>query len=82
MIRLTILITFSKEEFIALKNLSSNKELVIQKSDKGNAVVILNKSDYTDRLKDMLTDSNKFRLANIKQGKEIRFMTNLENSFK
>ena len=31
----------SKEEFLALQNLCKNKNIVIQKSDKGNAVVVL-----------------------------------------
>ena len=30
----------SKEEFTALQNLSKNKDLIIQKSDKGNSVVM------------------------------------------
>ena len=31
----------SKEELIALKNLSKNKDLIIQKSDKSDSVVIV-----------------------------------------
>ena len=36
----------SKEEFLALQNLHKNKNIVIQKSDKGNSVVIVGKADY------------------------------------
>ena len=35
----------SKEEFIALLNLSKNKELIIQKFNKGNSVVIVQRQD-------------------------------------
>ena len=36
------------EEFKALKNLSKNTNLVIQKSDKGNSVVILDKDVHIE----------------------------------
>ena len=36
----------SKEDHVALKGLSTNKDLIIQKSDKGNSVVLLNRNDY------------------------------------
>ena len=39
----------SKEEFIALQNLSKNKDLTIQKSDQGNSVVIVEKQDYRNK---------------------------------
>ena len=35
----------SKEEFIALLNLSKNKDLIIQKFNKGNSVVIVQRQD-------------------------------------
>ena len=59
----------NKEESDCLKNLSQNKDIVIQKSDKGNAVVILNKNDYVGRVKELLSDTSKFRVAGIKEGK-------------
>ena len=36
----------SNKEFIALQNLSRNKDLIIQKSDKGNSVLIVPRQDY------------------------------------
>ena len=36
----------SKEELTALTNLSKNKDIVIQKSDKDNSVVIVDKDTY------------------------------------
>ena len=38
-------LNISKEEHKALQSLSSNKDLIIQKSDKGNSVVLLNRND-------------------------------------
>ena len=35
----------NKDEIFALKTLSRNKDLIIQKSDKGNSTVLINKSD-------------------------------------
>ena len=38
------------KEIKALKNLIENKDLVIQKADKGNTIVILSKNHYISRL--------------------------------
>ena len=35
-----------KEEFLALKNLRKNKNIVILKSDKGNSFMVVDKADY------------------------------------
>ena len=40
--------SLNKDEILALKTLSKNKDLIIQKSDKGNSIVLINKSDYLD----------------------------------
>ena len=56
--------------------------MVIQKSDKGNSIVILNKSDYKDKVKDNLSDTSKFQPVNSKPGEEIRFTLNQEKRFK
>ena len=36
----------SKGEFDVLKNLSQNKQIVIQKSEKGNSIVIVDRDTY------------------------------------
>ena len=63
----------SKEEHVALKGLSANKDLIIQKLNKGNSVVLLNRNDYIKRLNKMLSDSSKFKELKLKPGKEINF---------
>jgi len=36
----------SKEEYLAIKTLKNNTEIIIKKADKGSATVIMNKTDY------------------------------------
>ncbi|KAG7171612.1 hypothetical protein Hamer_G014750 [Homarus americanus] len=50
----------SKEEFLALKNLASNDNIIITKPDKGNGVVILNKTSYVEKMMNILNDRTKF----------------------
>ena len=71
-------LNISKEEHVALKGLSTNNDLIIQKSDKGNSVVLLNRNDIK-RLNKMLSDSSKFKKLNVKSGKEINFLLQQEN---
>ena len=49
----------NKDEISALKILSKNKDLLIQKSDKGNSMVLIDKSDYLDKMCNILSDSKK-----------------------
>ena len=67
-------LNINKEEHVAFKGLSANSDLIIQKSNKGNYVVLLNRNDYIKRLNELLSDSNKSKKLNIKPGKEIIFL--------
>ena len=58
----------SNEEFEALKTLSKNCNLVIQKADKGNSVVIVEKDVYLRHMKTIISDHNKFEKISIKKG--------------
>ena len=49
--------SLNKDETLALKTLSKNKDLIIQKSDKGNSIVLIIKGDYLDKMYDILSDS-------------------------
>ena len=64
-------LNISKEKFLALKGLSSNKDIILQKADKGNSVVLVNKADYTKRMKELLSDASKFKEITVEPGKEI-----------
>ena len=49
----------SREEFLPLQNLVKNKSIVIQKSDKGSSVVIVDKTVYLDKMENLLNDTHK-----------------------
>ena len=65
-------------EFKALRHLSKNKNIVIQKADKGNTIVILDKISYISAIEEILNDHTKFSNLDIPAGKEINYITNLE----
>ena len=68
----------TSSEFKALKRLSKNKDIVIQKADKGNTVVILDKCSYISAIEEILNDNSKFSKLDIPTGKEINHIVNLE----
>ena len=55
----------SKDEFIALQDLSIYKDLIIKKSDKGNFVVIVDRQDYIKKMDNILIDQKKFTKVNL-----------------
>ena len=58
----------SNEEFEALKNLSANCNLIIQKADKDNSVVLVEKDVYIRHIEKILDDATKFEKVKIKKG--------------
>ena len=64
--------------FRDVKHLSKNKNIVIQKADKGNTIVILDKISYIRAIDEILNDHTKFFNLEIPAGKEINYITNLE----
>lgn len=69
----------TKEEHDAIKNLSYSKKILIQNSDKGKSVVVLNRLDYITPMNEMLSDTSEFRNIDIKPGKEIKLCAQLED---
>ena len=65
------MVTISKEEFLALKYLSSNKDIILQKVDKGNSVVLVDNAGYTKRMKELLSYITKFKEFTVESGTEI-----------
>ena len=51
----------SKEEWRAMKELKSDKEHLILTADKGLALVVMERSDYTRKMKELLDDNNTYR---------------------
>ena len=67
-------LNLSKPEYDALKKLSSNEDIIIHKSDKGNSVVIVNREDYLKRMQELVDDTSKFDKVTVKHRKEYNFM--------
>ena len=70
--------SLSKEELAALTNLSKNKDMVIQKSDKGNSVVIVDKDTYIKRMENLLRGQRKFEKVTLKSDAFLNFVVNQE----
>ena len=68
----------TSSEFKALQRLSKNKDIVIQKADKGNTVVILGKCSNISVIEEILNDNSKVSKLDIPAGKEINHTVNLE----
>ena len=54
----------SPEEMEALNSLKKDKSIIICKADKGNAVVLLNKLDYINKMNCVLSDTKRFKQVN------------------
>ena len=50
-----------KECFRAINRLRKNDDIIITKPDKSSGVVLLNKSDYVDKINEHLDDQSKFK---------------------
>ena len=68
----------NKDEIVALKTLSKNKDLIIQKSDKGKSIVLNNKSNYLDKMYNILSDSKKFVKSSVVDDKHLNFILGIE----
>ena len=72
----------TEAELNASQNPTKNKNLVIQKADKGNSVVIISKNDYKNKIKDILSDSTKFKKLEIDENKQLNLLLNSEKKLK
>ena len=52
---------FKKDDVQVLINLGKNRNIIISKPDKGNGVVIQNRTDYVQKMMVVLSDSTKFK---------------------
>ena len=62
---------FNKHDLSILKSLASNKNIIICRPDKGNGTVLLNRSDYIDKMMNILSDETKFKRVGIPEYKYI-----------
>ena len=72
----------NSDEAKALINLTKQKDIIIQKADKGNTVVILDKESYTEKMNELLSDSSKFESLEIPPDKYLNFLINSHDKIK
>ena len=72
----------SKKELESLKNLSKNPDVIIQKSDKGNSVIILDKRVYLEKMNEMLNKNEQLPKLSIQEEKHHNFFINLEKEIR
>ena len=68
----------TRVKFLALQNLRKDKNTVIQKSDKGNFVVIVDKADYLDKMENLRNYTRKFEKINLENDGILNFAVNQE----
>ena len=64
--------SLNKDEIFAMKTLSKNNDLIIQKSDKDNSIVLITKSDYLDKMYNIFWDSKSFVKSSVVDKKHLK----------
>ena len=70
--------SLNKDEVFALKTLSKNKDLNMQKSHKCNSIVLNNKADCLHKMYNILSDSEKFVKSSVADDKNLNFIIGVE----
>ena len=77
---------FTKDDVNTIKSLAADKSIVVTRPDKGRGVVLLNRSDYVNKIEGILSDTSKFKIVSASIHKTIvqledkinRFLTKLK----
>ena len=67
--------SLSETELQASDSLLQNKD-IIQKADKGNTIVIIDKDVYKKKMKVIISDRSKPKKHDIQEGKHFNFILN------
>ena len=67
-------LNFSWDKYNALKNLSSSKNIIIQKSDKGNSAVLMNRDDHINLMETLISDAAKSQKLSVPEDNSYNFM--------
>ena len=67
-------LNLSRDDYNALQNLSSLKNIIIQKSHQGNSAVLMNRNDYINRMETFISDQTKFQKLLVSENKDYNFM--------
>ena len=68
----------SAVEINSFTALMRNKNMIIQKADKGNTVIITDKEEYIEGVKNSISDSNKIVQMNIRPKKCLNYIINVD----
>jgi hypothetical protein len=68
--------TTTQDEKTALRNLKESSDIVILKADKGNATVVLDRTDYDKKVFDILSDSSSYQKLNSDPTRKIERILN------
>ena len=60
----------TRDDYAILKSLKDDSTIHIMKPDKGNGVVIINKTEYVEKMEEILNDSSKFTKLSLDRWKE------------
>ena len=76
-------INLTRDDHKALKSLKNNSSIVIQRPDKGGGTVIMNSTDYNEKLAALIGDANKFQVCSPKQSDVVKAKLNqIANKYK
>ena len=67
-------LNLSTDEYNALKKLSSLENIIIQKLDEKNSVVLMNRDDYLNQIETLISDPAKFQKLLVPENKDYNFM--------
>ena len=71
---------FSDDEFKIIEGLRKDNNIYLIKPDKGNGVVIINRTDYNSRMLNILDDNTKFERINLKKSNIYKETTRREDA--
>jgi len=73
----------TEEEYVALNQLISFEDIIIQRADKGNVIVVVDKTVYFEKLEGILNDKSKFRPINFKgEHGDLKYILEKEKEIK
>ena len=67
---------FRETELQTLNSLLQNKDIIIQKADKGNTIVVIDKDAYEKKIKAIISDGSKFEKLDIQEETYLNFILN------
>ena len=67
---------------VVMRNVTKQKDFIIQKAEKGNTAVILDKESYIEKMKELLSRTSKFKHLEVPLDKHLRVAINYQDKSK